>query len=225
MRHEFKYRLNYLDYAVLASRLRAVLPRDAHTGPDGKYRVRSLYFDTPGDRALREKIDGTDRREKFRIRRYPGMDAAPQRIMLEKKVKIHGLCRKTAAPLTEDECRRIIAGDVEWMAFGAHPLNTELYSKMRGQALLPKTIIEYVREPFVCAAGNVRVTFDTEIRTGIRSTDFLDDAMPLAPAGEEIVLLEVKYDAYIPGYIEDLLQVGSRRAAACSKYALGRVYG
>jgi len=141
------------------------------------------------------------------------MDAAPQRIMLEKKVKIHGLCRKTAAPLTEDECRRIIAGDVEWMAFGARPLNTELYSKMRGQALLPKTIIEYVREPFVCVAGNVRVTFDTEIRTGIRSTDFLDDAVPLAPAGEEIVLLEVKYDAYIPGYIILYLQT----AILCAK--------
>jgi hypothetical protein len=224
MRHEYKHRINWMDYTILASRLRSVLARDRHASESGAYRVRSLYFDTPNDRALQDKISGADRREKFRIRRYP--NGATQHIALEKKVKIHGLCNKTSAVLTADECRNIIEGnDIAWMAAEDRPLLAELYSKMRGTLLRPKTIIEYVREPFVYAAGNVRVTFDTDIRTGLFSKDFLNDKVPLVSAGDEIVLMEIKYDAFIPAFITDLLQIDARRAAACSKYAIGRVYG
>ncbi|MDR3363929.1 MAG: polyphosphate polymerase domain-containing protein [Clostridiales Family XIII bacterium] len=224
MRHEYKHRINWMDYTILASRLRGVLSRDSHAGASGMYRVRSLYFDTPGDRALRDKISCTDRREKFRIRRYPG--SAQAYIALEKKIKIHGLCHKTAVLLTAAECSDIIAGhDIAWMAGDDRPLVVELYSKMRGALLRPKTIIEYAREPFVYAAGNVRVTFDTDIHTGLFSRDLLNDRAPLVPAGDEIVLLEVKYDKYIPEFIVDLLRIEGRRTAACSKYAIGRVYG
>jgi len=224
MRHEYKHRINRMDHTILSSRLRGVLPRDSHAGASGIYRVRSLYFDTPNDRALRDKTSGADRREKFRIRRYP--DSKEQRIALEKKIKIHGMCHKTAVLLTEAECRSIIAGDdIAWMAADGRPLITELYSKMRGLLLRPKTIIEYVREPFVYSAGNVRVTFDANIRTGLFSRDLLNDDVPLVPAGDEIVLMEVKYDAFIPDFIVNLLRIEGRRAAACSKYAIGRIYG
>ncbi|MDR1796164.1 MAG: polyphosphate polymerase domain-containing protein [Clostridiales Family XIII bacterium] len=222
MRHEYKHRLHYGDYMVLVPRLRALMRRDEHAGADGKYRVRSLYFDTPDDRALREKQDGVDRREKFRIRRYPGTQDV---IHLEKKIKIHGLCHKSSAPVTAEEVRRILSGDVAWMAHDGRPLVCELWHGIRGRGMKPKVVIEYVREPFVYAAGRVRVTFDTMIRTGLAPQDFLADGTPMLPAGEEIVLLEVKYDEYLPSFIEDLLQVGSRRAEACSKYALGRCYG
>jgi hypothetical protein len=223
MRHEYKHRLNYGDYAALACRLRAALGRDPHAGADGTYRVRSLYFDTPDDRALREKQGGVDRREKIRIRRYPGSGSPV--IHLEKKIKIHGLCHKSSAPLSEGEASRILVGDIAWMAHDARPLVVEFLHKLRCARLAPKAVIEYVREPYVHAAGNVRVTFDSRIGTSLSSAAFLDDGAAFLPAGEEIVLLEVKYDAFLPGFIEDLLQIGSRRAAACSKYALGRCYG
>jgi hypothetical protein len=222
MRHEYKHRLNAMDYTVLSSRIRAVLCRDSHTNERGKYRVRSLYFDTPNDRALREKISGTDRREKFRIRRYPG---GPERVSLEKKIKVKGLCAKKSEILTPDECERIIRGDIDWMIGDNRPLLVEFYSKIRGQLLRPKVIVEYVREPFVYAAGNVRITFDCGIRTGSMFRAFPHDDMPLIPAGDEIVLLEVKYDAYLPDFIANLIQVDNRRAAACSKYAIARMYG
>ena len=68
-RHEWKIALDPGDLFVLRQRLRAVMQPDAHA-VDGRYRIRSLYFDTPEDRALREKLDGVSRREKFRIRRF-----------------------------------------------------------------------------------------------------------------------------------------------------------
>lgn len=221
-RHEYKHSLNYADYKVLKGRLSAVLPHDGNTDANGEYAVRSLYFDTPGDKALREKIDGVNNREKYRIRRY---NNDPDFLRLEKKSKIHGLCYKQSVPMTKEEFEAVMKGDLSWMVQDKRPLIAELYSKMRGQQLKPKTIVDYMREPFVCAAGNVRITLDRDIRTGLFSTDFFNDALPTVMAGDEIVLLEVKYDAFIPDFIVSLLQLEHRRASACSKYALCRIYG
>lgn len=221
-RHEYKHSLNYMDYTVLRGRLQAVLPRDVNTNANGEYAVRSLYFDTPGDRALREKIDGVDRREKFRIRRY---NNDPNFLRLEKKSKTHGLCYKQAVPLTREEVAALTGGDLGWMARDERALIVELYSKMTGQLLRPRTIVDYIREPFIHPAGNVRITLDRDVRTGLLSTDFFNGELPTISAGDEIVLLEVKYDAFIPDFIVKLLQIQNRRASACSKYALCRIYG
>lgn len=221
-RHEYKLCLNYGDYLSLKSRLRAAMAEDIHAGPDGGYLVRSLYFDTPQDKALREKLDGVNRREKFRIRRY---DDDTQTLFLEKKSKIGGLCYKRAEQISPEEFHRIMQGDWSWMVQGERPLVLEFYSKLTGQILRPKTVISYYREPFVCIAGNTRVTLDRDVHTGLRCTDFLDNGMPVFPSGAPGVLLEVKYDAFLPEHVADLLRVGCRRAEACSKYAYGRIYG
>ena len=68
-RHEWKHEISYGDLLTLRMRLSAVMQSDSHA-IGNKYEIRSLYFDTPSDRALREKIDGVNRREKFRIRFY-----------------------------------------------------------------------------------------------------------------------------------------------------------
>jgi hypothetical protein len=198
------------------------MSHDAHADENGEYRVRSLYFDTPNDKALREKIDGVDRREKFRIRRYPG---DTDYIMLEKKSKAHGMCYKRSVKLAAEEVAAIQSGELAWMAADERELVRELYSKIRSEQLKPKTVVEYIREPFACIAGNVRITLDRDIRTGLFSTDFMSEDLPTVKAGDELVLLEVKYDQFIPGYVTNILQLGSRRAAACSKYALCRIYG
>lgn len=221
-RHEYKHSLNYADYILLRDRLDKTMQRDSHADQNGEYRVRSLYFDSPGDEALRAKIHGVDRREKFRIRRYIGEDDF---LVLEKKSKRHGLCYKRSCRLTREEVEQLQSGNAEWMAPDERELVQELYAKTRYEQLRPKTIVEYIREPFVQPAGNVRITFDREIRTGLFSTDFLSDDLPTVKAGDEMVLLEVKYDQFIPDYIVRLLQLGNRRASACSKYALCRIYG
>lgn len=221
-RHEIKIALNPLDAIVLQSRLRAVLQHDRNVDGAGQYHIRSLYFDTPRDKALREKIDGVNRREKYRLRLYNGNTDF---IRLEKKSKIGSLCEKLAEPVSYQETTQLLCGNYDWMPDDTRPLLTELYSKIRGENLLPKTIVEYVREPFVFPAGNVRITLDQKIYTGILCKDFLSPSFPAVPAGEDVILLEVKYDAFIPGFITDLLQLGNRRPAAFSKYAAARIYG
>ena len=220
-RHEWKHEINAADMFALRQRLRAVAAPDTHA-EGGKYTVRSLYFDTPTDKALREKIDGVDRREKFRIRYYNG-DAS--RLRLEKKSKLAGLGNKQTAPLTPAEVRAILDGDLGWMADHPHGLVRELYAKMRTQCLRPKVIVDYTREPFVYAPGNVRVTLDYDIRAGLSCADFLDPDCLTVPAGDAPAILEVKWDAFLPDVIRDAVQLPGRRAGAFSKYAQCRIYG
>ena len=223
LRHELKIPINSFDREVLRRRLGACLRRDGNVGADGTYLVRSLYFDTPGDAALREKIAGVDRREKFRIRIYPEMGRG--RIVLEKKVKVHGLSGKAGATLGGDEYLSILEGDISWMAGDGRELVRELYAKMRGSMLRPKTIVEYRREPFVYDAGNVRVTIDSDIRTGIFSKELFLCNPAYVPAAGGLIVLEVKYDAFIPDFVEGLLRLGDRHASACSKYTIARRFG
>ena len=220
-RHEWKHELNYLDLLSIRQRLQAVMEPDEHA-VDGKYHIRSLYFDNLSDKALREKLDGVNRREKFRIRYY---NRDPSVIHLEKKSKLSGLGTKFSAPLTAEEAQKIVDHDIDWMLASELPLVQELYCKMRCQGIRPKTIVDYTREPFIYAPGNVRVTFDYDIRTGLSCTDFLNPDCITVPAGDAPILMEVKWDEYLPDIIRDAVQTPGRHAAAFSKYAQCRIYG
>ena len=220
-RHEWKHELNYLDLIPLRARLQAVMEPDPNA-IDGKYMIRSLYFDTLKDKALREKIDGVNRREKFRIRYYNGDTSL---IHLEKKSRDNGLGTKASADLTAAQAQAIVDGNTEWMLHSEQPLIQELYSKMQGEGLRPKTIVDYTREPFIYVPGNVRVTLDYDIRTGLHCTDFLDRDCVTIPAGDAPILLEVKWDEFLPDIIRDIVQIPGRHVTSFSKYAQCRIYG
>lgn len=226
MRSELKHQINQMDYWVLRNRLKGFMKSDPNADEKGRYLIRSLYFDNVYDKALREKLDGLNHREKFRIRMYKEDDSY---IRLEKKTKHGSLGDKDSTVLTRAQTQAII--DCDWEAMKAidDPLVWELYSKMVSQGLRPKTIVQYTREPYIYAAGNVRVTFDYDLKTSIYGTDLLDFRTPMVtpPMGIDgrFILLEVKYDEFIPEVIKNLLQLGSRKDAAFSKYATCRMYG
>lgn len=221
LRHEFKHLVNSADTLALRNRLTAALPRDTHAGPDGCYQVRSLYFDNYRDTALQEKIDGVNQREKFRLRFY-GTETGW--IRLEKKTKQYSLCGKQSAQVNRAESERIIAGDIDWLSFDHRPVLRDLGVKMRNQLLRPKTIVEYTREAFVFPPGNVRITLDSAIRTGMQSTAFFELDCPLVLVNQPgLTVLEVKYDAFLPDLVRDMVQLGERQASAVSKYAACRI--
>lgn len=219
MRHELKYQLGPGEYAALRQRLKTLMQRDRHAGPDGTYTISSLYFDDRDDSALLANYAGLSRREKFRIRRYNDDNAT---LHLEKKFKQGGVGTKFMCPIAPEEYERLLRGDLSWMPDSDRPLLRELYVKMRNDLLRPKTIVFYKREPFVYGPGNVRVTFDSDIRSGIVSLNMLDAQTPLVPANPGLVLMEVKYDTFVPDIISDALQEGTLRVGAYSKYAACR---
>lgn len=220
LRHEFKHEITEFDYITLKNSLSCALIPDEN-GVNGKYKIRSIYFDNIFDTALREKIDGVNEREKFRIRSY---DNDTSFIRLEKKSKINGLCNKVSARITAKEVEKILVGDTAFLENHNQALMRELFYKMKHTGLKPKTIVDYTREAFTYPAGNIRITLDSNIRTGLSSTDFLNPDCVTIPAGDKVIILEVKWDEYMPDFIQSMLQLYGRRATAFSKYAVCRIY-
>lgn len=219
-RHELKHYINYADVLEIRSRLPCVARSDKNASGAGGYRVRSLYFDNYNDRALREKVDGVDRREKFRLRLY---NSSASLIRLEKKSRRNGLSFKESTAITAEECKRLLAGDPSALKENGSPLCLELYAKMHYQQLRPKSIVDYWREAYVYPAGNVRVTLDYDLRTSCSIDDFLSpEPIPLPIPG--IYILEVKYDSFLPEIIRGLVFLSSRRSTAFSKYAASRLF-
>lgn len=222
-RHETKHYITYSDYIAIRSRLKAVAHSDQHADENGFYLIRSLYFDNYNDKALKEKVYGYNNREKFRIRYYNGDDSF---IHLEKKSKIHGLCNKLSAPITREQVEKLIAGDIGFLKESDKPLFLDLYTKMQYQCMKPRVIVDYLREPFIYGPGNVRITFDTSIKSGLHSKDFFNMKVPRIEATDSgQILMEVKYDAFLPEIIQMAIQVNERPKTSFSKYEVCRRFG
>ena len=221
-RHELKYQISDAQVAMLKNRITHLIPADSHAGENGAYTIRSLYFDDYENRCLRENEDGTDPREKFRIRIY---NAGTDRITLECKRKERGKTHKTACPLTEEQARMLMAGKILPDITSQPPLLRKLSLLMMTRRMRPVVIVEYDRIPYVYKNGNVRITLDTNIRSSSAVETFLDRQIPnrpVMPAGQQ--LLEVKYDEYLPDFIYRALQLHSLRQTAFSKYYICRKY-
>lgn len=218
-RHEEKQSINQADDLLLAARLRKLFPHDRHAGANGSYRVNSLYFDAPDDSAFRQKIEGVDRREKFRLRYY-GDDL--RFIRLEKKLKQGGLCAKYAARLTLEQANALLKGEFDFLLRSGDPLLLEFYSKLWGRLLRPRAVVCYDREAFLFAPGNVRVTIDRALHAGLSVGEFLSPTSRRLPTNPGLAVLEIKYDAFLPDLVRLAVQTPNRRAASCSKYALCR---
>lgn len=219
-RHEVKYEISNFDMLILRQRLKAVMQPDENA-QNGIYEIRSLYFDNIYDKALREKIDGVNIREKFRIRLY---NKDKSLIRLERKYKHNALGNKTSAILTEEQTKDIICGKISWMAKSENEVLNAFYVKLKQDNLRPKVIVDYTREPFVFGAGNVRVTLDYNLRTSLSCIDFLNFDCVTVPAKYDSAILEVKWDNYLPDVVKNAVQLENCYDTAFSKYAISRMY-
>ena len=130
---------------------------------------------------------------------------------------------KISTRLTHRQADLILKGDTGWMKSSGDALLVELYSKMQGNLLRPKTIVEYIREPFVFAPGNVRITLDREIKTGSYNLHFFGKP-PLLHTNEAFAIAEVKFDRYLPEIVSVAIGMTGRPVSAFSKYAVSRKF-
>lgn len=221
-RHELKYIVSTAEQVLIKNRITGLMPPDKHTGENGRYSIRSLYFDDYNNRCFYENENGTDPREKFRIRIY---NHSTDRIMLECKRKERGKTFKTSCPLTIEQTKKLMRGEYLRDIASLPPLLQKLTLLMMKNRLHPVVIVEYDRVPFVYKNGNVRVTLDMNISTSSDILHFLDETIvkrPVLPLGHS--LLEVKYDEYLPDFIYTNLQLSNLRQTAFSKYYICRKF-
>ena len=218
-RHELKFICSQQDLLLLENQIRFLCPLDAHTGPEASYNIRSIYFDSLENDAYYENENGDNDRAKFRIRIY---DYSDQVIKLERKSSHNGLKHKESCTLTREQCDSLLHGD-EMIPGEGHPLLNSFLAQKCIQPLLPKVTVDYNRTPYVYPIGNVRITFDRNIRSSSYIDLFQKDipSRPILPLGAG--LLEVKYDEVLPGAILEILREDHElHRTTFSKYYLCR---
>ena len=224
LRHDLQYFSSRSQYEVLSRTLSAVLKRDSHAGNKGEYFIRSLYFDTVFDNALYDKINGVKDRDKYRMRIY---NCSDREIFMECKTKVGALISKRSVQISRDLADQLITGDPTGLEFTASGLLREIFREMKLNLLHPVVIVDYDREAFLHPAEEVRITFDKNLRSGLRSTDIFNPHLATVPVLEhEEMILEVKYNRILPPYIAEVLSFACPEAVqtAISKYTLCRKY-
>ena len=221
-RHELKYVISAAQIPMMQNRIRHLLSPDTHADEKGIYTVRSLYFDDYENSCYYENENGTDPREKFRIRIY---NHSSEKITLECKRKERGRTLKTSCLLTVEQTRMLMAGKPIPDIANQPPVLQKLTMLMLTKRMRPVVIVEYERLPYVYKNGNVRITLDTNIASSADVGSFLDETIPkrpVMPLGQQ--LLEVKYDEYLPDFIYRSLQLHSLQHTAFSKYYICRKF-
>ena len=125
--------------------------------------------------------------------------------------------------LSREEADRIINGDVSFLADSESQLLRCFYLECRRNLLRPVVLVDYLREAYVHPVGNVRVTFDIGLRTGLGPVSLFDhDASTVGIREEPGVILEVKFDSVLPEVVRGLFSGGIRPRSAIGKFALCR---
>lgn len=201
----------------MKDRLRPFLKQDSHA-VNGSYTIRSLYFDDYWNSSYEEKLMGVEERQKWRIRIYNYSDS---RISLERKKKRGSYIHKDSAVLTREEYERILNHNYVFLLSHSEPLCREFYYECVSRLQRPKVIVDYEREPLICREGDVRITFDSNVRAAVGGWDIFDPELPtLAALEPETLVLEVKFTQFLPGMIRKLLPSFGQEFLAVSKYTL-----
>lgn len=222
LRHELKYPLSFMQYQMLRRKLRAVLKLDPHAEPEGRYHVRTLYFDDVKNLAYFEKMSGVGTRQKYRLRIYNLRDNP---IKFERKARVYNYVFKESEVIGREEAEKIIAGDISFLAKSKSPLLKRFYNECLLNLMRPAVLLEYLREPYFYPVGNVRVTFDFDLRTSLvtRPLKFFEKDMPTVRVGDEaMVIMEVKYDDILPETVRGLLSEEVSLRQALGKFAICR---
>ena len=218
-RVEDKYNCSEAQLVMLQSRMEAALRPDSNEGGPEGYSIVSLYFDDFQDSCLQDTEDGVNQRSKYRIRIYnDSLDV----IKLEVKTKQDNRIQKQSKTISRAEMESLMRGEciADQGSFEDPATLFNLAIKNRG--LRPKVIVAYERKAYVYEPGNVRITFDRNVRASSRGENFGEKNISYDFLQEYDKVLEVKYDEFIPGFLLQLLEVGNMQQSAYSKYQLCR---
>ncbi len=216
-RNEWKYYISLHEAELLKERLSPFMEFDSHAR-DGRYTIRSLYFDDLWNSSYEEKLMGVDERQKWRVRIY---NCSGDIIKLERKKKRGSYIHKDSADITREEFEKILSNDYLFLLGHRSPLCREFYYECTSRLLRPKVIVDYERVPMIYIHGDVRITFDSDVRAAVGGYDIFAPTLPaLSVLEPDKLVLEVKFTEFIPSVIRELLPADGQEFTAVSKYTL-----
>lgn len=216
-RYENKYIINKYIYESLRRDLSLVMKLDPHSiSKDISYNISSLYYDDIDDSAYIEKVDGVEYRKKYRIRIYnDDIDTCK----LECKYKDENMTYKQDCKLNKKNLEYLLKGKFNKIKF-----KDELLSKFiidsKLYKLKPSVIVDYARLAYIYPYSEVRITFDSLIKSG-KYDDFINrDIVRVDCLESDQIVLEVKYNEMLPEHIQTILNQYNLTLGSLSKFAL-----
>jgi len=221
VRHELKYYINQNDYLILKSILDKTLSKDLYQGNTGGYFIRSVYFDDFHDSAMEEKLSGVQNRSKYRLRIY---DLKQDWAKLERKSKFDNYINKVSVHIDRNAVSDALKGNFSFLQNIEGEHASQLLFDLSKKHVKPVLLVDYVRDAYTLPFNNVRVTFDKQLRVNTSHFSIFDDTVDTMPMQKsDVVILEIKYNNFLPRWISHLLQGRSSTRSAISKYAQGRL--
>lgn len=219
-RVEDKYSCTSQELTILQSRIGAILKPDSHENNDEGYSIISVYFDDIYDTHMQDTIDGNSFRDKYRIRIY---NHSFDTIKLEVKSKSYNRVNKKSSLITFDQMQQLLQGNSIEHGNSLEDPATLFHIAISQRRLSPKVIVAYERKAYIYEPGNVRITFDRNIRASNQIELFGNSKITYDNLRQENnAVLEVKYDEFMPGFISQMLETGNMRQTSYSKYRLCR---
>jgi hypothetical protein len=220
-RHELKYTIRNMDRMVLMNRMDHILKRDAYC-QEKKYIITSVYFDDYNNIAYLQKTNGDSIRYKYRIRFYNNDTSF---LKLERKSKAHQMTMKVSARLTQEEVHNIYEGKYDFLKEKKEDIFKDFYIELAHRLIKPKVIVKYERVAFVHPVGDLRITFDTCIKTSNNQVDIFEKNIAYVPAmGADETIMEIKFNGVLPDYVRNLIQTANTVQSSSSKYVYSRKY-
>lgn len=228
-RRELKYIVGKDTLLDVRNRISPLMKKDEHQEGDF-YRIRSLYFDSPDFRCVRENAAGISSREKYRIRTY---NCDGNLITAEIKIRYRDTISKISAQIDRDLFDILVKGDpirasqslereISKRSNDTEKQVLEKYMiRLAAEKFVPACIVDYERCAYVYDIANVRITFDTNVTASCEYDRMFDNMLTGRAAidGNRHVL-EIKYDEFLPDEILSLLSGLQLSRNSCSKYAL-----
>lgn len=226
-RHELKFLLPIAEKEKFLEAIQFAIRPDSNTGPDGFYRVSSLYYDTSDKQAFYEKLDGVLRRKKFRLRRYGRMDGSPSPAFFEIKHRFASMICKERTCLTAEISDSLYQGQLmpEQLASSSLGFPVSLAHQIEfnhpSLPLEPAVLVSYLRQAWVgLEEPDLRITFDTSLSAHPPE----DYTSPGRVAGQGFLeddqaVLEVKFDHQLPRWLQQRLISRGLHPVRYSKYA------
>ena len=120
-------------------------------------------------------------------------------------------------------CDKIINGNIEELDISKSNLLTKFVIDYRTRNLKPSIIVDYKRLAYTYPVSDVRVTFDSKIRSGRYNYNLYDkDLTTYKIIDDNEVVLEVKFNEILPEQIAIVLSTVPMSRQAFSKFAICR---
>jgi hypothetical protein len=105
----------------------------------------------------------------------------------------------------------------------ASGLLLEFLNDARTKGLIPSIVVGYHRTAFTYPISDVRITFDSNIESGLYNYDLFDTFAPTYRVDEKgKIVLEVKFNEILPLHIANILNDIPSCREAVSKFAICR---